>query len=92
MNRFITRGVIATIPVAVQLYLWQLYDSIPREQRDWLQIFRITPEENHLKILHEQEVPEYRRAHRINGVPSFCGKVYIIDDDRHVTMLLADEY
>jgi len=92
MNRYLTHGVNANIPLAVQLSLWQLYDSIPRGQRDWLQIFQITPEEDHLKILHEQEVPEYKRVHRICGVPSFSAKVYIIEDDDHVTMLLADEY
>ena len=53
MNRYLTQGVNANIPLAVQLSLWQLYDSIPRKERDWLQIFRITPEEDHLKILHE---------------------------------------
>ena len=92
MNRYLTRGVSNLIPLPVQLYLWLLYDQLPKGERDWLQIFRITPEENHLNISHEQEVPEYKRVHQICGVPSFSAKVYIIDDRDHETMLLADEY
>ena len=92
MKRYLTRGVSNLIPLPVQLYLWLLYDQLPKGERDWLQIFRITPEENHLNISHEQEVPEYKRVHQIYGVPSFSAKVYIIDDGDYETMLLADEY
>lgn len=92
MNRYLTRGVNATIPLAVQLYLWQLYDALPKDRRDWLQIFRISPEKDHLMILHEQEVPEYREAHQMKGVPLFSAKIYLIDDGDHETMLLAEEY
>lgn len=44
------------------------------------------------KIIHEQEVPEFKREYLLNFPEPIAAKVYVIDDGDHCTMLLAEEY
>lgn len=45
------------------------------------------------RIVHSQEVPEYKREYLFNtDAPVFIGKIFVIDDETHSTMLLAEEY
>ena len=44
------------------------------------------------KIVHEQEIPEFRREYHLPSENPINAKVYIIDDNDHSTMLLAEEY
>ena len=47
-----------------------------------------------MKIVHSQEMPEYKMEYlvKLQGAPIFVGKVYVIDDKTHSTMLKAEEY
>ena len=64
--------------------------SVPQ---DYLQVFNLSQENGQQKIEHVQEVPEYRREYLITlDIPIFTGKVFVIDDETHSTMLLASEY
>ena len=45
------------------------------------------------KITHIQEEPEYKREYLLQTDASiFIGKIFVIDDEAHSTMLLAEEY
>ena len=64
--------------------------SVPQ---DYLQVFNLYQENGKQKIEHIQEVHEYRREYLITlDIPIFTGKVFVIDDETHSTMLLASEY
>ena len=41
-----------------------------------------------------QEMPEYKMEYliKLQGAPIFVGKIYVIDDKTHSTMLKAEEY
>lgn len=91
-QRFITKGVEANISPLLQLFLWQCIDSMP-QPKDYLQVFELSAKEGKQKILHSQEVPEYQREYLFTAdAPFFIGKVFVIDDESHSTMLLAEEY
>ena len=44
------------------------------------------------EITHKQEVPEYERTYVINIDHPMTEKVYVIENEDYVTMLLANEY
>lgn len=60
--------------------------------RDYLQVFSLSADGHRQRIIHTQEVPEYRRKYVFNTGTSVTGKVFVIDDKTHSTMLLAEEY
>lgn len=39
-DRYLTRGVDAEIPIALQVMMWQAVDQMP-EPKDYLQVFRL---------------------------------------------------
>ena len=91
-KRFITKGVDSHVNPLLQVFMWQCIDSMP-SPKDYLQVFRLTEENGKLKITHIQEQPEYQREYLIeSGIPFFNGKIFVIDDETHSTMLLAEEY
>ena len=91
-RRFITRGVDSEIDPLLQLFMWHCIDTMP-QVKDYLQVFNLTAENGKQKITHTQEIPEYKREYLINSDASvFIGKVFVIDDETHSTMLLAEEY
>lgn len=90
-NRYLTCGVDSTIPLELQLFLWQCVDSLP-EPRDYLQIFDLKPVGNMQSITHRSERPEYHKEYLIPSDTPITEKLYIIDDEEHSTMLLASEY
>ena len=59
-NRYMTRGVQTEIPIVLQIFMWDCISAIP-VQKDYLQIFRLSEADGKQKIIHEQEVPEYKR-------------------------------
>lgn len=76
--------------------LWELYEIMQVESRDYLQIFEVTTvigshSCTHL-ILHKQEEPDYAQTHEVPAYAMLSGKIYIIDDHTHLTMLWANEY
>lgn len=91
-KRFITKGVLENINPLTQILMWQCIDKLTLPQ-DYLQIFDLTIEDGKQKIKHTQEEPEYHKEYLLNTDASFyVGKVFVIDDETHSTMLLAEEY
>lgn len=91
-KRFMTKGVDSHVSPLLQLFMWQCIDEMP-PPKDYLQIFKMSNENGQQKITHIQEEPEYAREYLLTtGTPIFIGKIYVIDDETHSTMLLAEEY
>ena len=89
-NRYITKGVQSEIPAGLQFFMWNCISAVP--EPDYLQIFRLKADNGKQKIVHEQEVPEFRREYHLPSDNPITAKVYVIDDGDHSTMLLAEEY
>ena len=90
-NRYLTCGVDSTIPLELQLFLWECVDRLP-EPKDYLQVFKLKPLGNLQCITHTSEEPEYRMEYLLSSDSPITAKLYIIDDGDHSTMLLASEY
>jgi hypothetical protein len=95
MQKYVTRGVINEISLPLQILIWNLSESLPIE-KDYLQVFILTPGIEDGKaiqnITQKQEQPEYRRLYSFFCENPIKEKLYWIDDDDHVTLLLASEY
>lgn len=93
-QRYRTRGVAYDLPPILQAVLWQLVDEMKVSKKDYLQVFKLSGNGSEQVILHEQEQPPYKKTHRLTlvGTPFFVGKIYVIDDGEHTTMLKASEY
>ena len=94
-SKYVTKGVIAEVPVYLQMLMWGMIDNMEVDEKDYLQIFRLNGSGDMVqKIVHEQEVPRYRKEYYVpvceGGVVD--NKVYVIDDGDYCTMLLAEEY
>ena len=90
-KRYLTCGVDSTIPLELQLFLWECVDGLP-EPRDHLQIFDLEQVGCMQSITHRSEEPEYRKVYLLPSDDPITEKLYIIDDGNHSTMLLAEEY
>ena len=90
-SRYLTCGVDSTIPLELQLFLWECVDRLP-EPKDYLQVFELKPVGILQSITHRSEEPEYHMEYIIPMENPIAEKVYIIDDGDHSTMLLANEY
>lgn len=91
-KRYITKGVCENINPLLQIFMWQCIDSMPNP-KDYLQVFNLSKEAGKQKIIHMQEEPAYKHEYLINsGTSFFVGKIYVIDDEFHSTMLLESEY
>ena len=76
----------------MQLFLWSCIDNLPPE-RDYLQVFKFTANKDGIKIIYTQEIPDYHQEYALDkNTHFFVGKIYVIDDETHSTMLLAEEY
>jgi hypothetical protein len=94
-TRYITKGISSEIPLHLQLIMWDLIDEMEVSEKDYLQVFKLSQENNKQKIVHIQEIPEYEKTHLFSKVPDtklVTTKIFIIDDETHSTMLLASEY
>jgi len=97
-RRYKTRGVHETVEVGVQMAMWQMVDDLVGRQpttTDYLQIFSLSVAgdgSSGQKIVHSQEQPEYEATHVIPCEQPIFTKIYVIDDQTHITMLLAEEY
>ena len=93
-KRYITRGVENNVPLYLTMIMWELIDREKQNTAlDYLQIFRLSTEDNKQKIVHEQEQPKpFKKTYVYRMPETFTGKIYVIDDGNHETMLLADEY
>ena len=97
-DRYLTRGVQNSIPIELQLFMWETIDRMP-EPKDYLQVFDLKIENGLQVIHHHQERPEYKMTYVLAEIQKpIAAKVFVIDDyyadeDKHIaTMLLAEEY
>ena len=97
-SRYVTRGVGNRIPLDIQIFMWQLIEDLKDTvgELDYLQVFDISiadEVEKIVRIIHSQEVPEYKKIWIVkSSEPCDSQKIFVIDDDTHSTMLLAEEY
>lgn len=91
-QHFLTAGVCTRIPLLLQLIMWMLTDEM--KEADYLQIFELQKTPKGILIVHKQEVPPYEHTLLLRdfNMLKHNEKVYIIDDETHSTMLLAEEY
>ena len=89
-KRYLTKGVQADIPFELQIFMWECIKEVP--EPDYLQIFRLSDFNGKQRVIHEQEIPEYKREYFLAVTEPINQKVYVIDDGDHSTMLLAEEY
>ena len=90
-NRFLTCGVDSTIPLELQLFMWNCVEQLS-EPMDYLQVFDLKPAGCMQSITHSSEEPAYRKSYLLQSDNPITDKLYIINDVDHSTMLLASEY
>lgn len=90
--RYSTRGIAETVPILTQIILWDCIDSMSIERKDYLQIFKLTSEKHTQHVKHTQEEPPYERTFTFQSNDPITAKIFVIDDETHTTMLLAEEY
>lgn len=90
-QKFITKGVDLSINPLLQSFMWSLIEAMPKP-KDYLQVFEFSQKDGKQKITHIQEEPEYKQEYLLKDAPIFIGKIFVIDDETHSTMLLAEEY
>lgn len=90
--RYCTRGINDTVPILTQIVLWDLIDSMEVSEKDYLQVFRLTTDGTTQHITHTQEQPPYERTLEFRTNEPITAKIFVIDDETHTTMLLAEEY
>lgn len=89
--KFITKGVSENIPPPLQCLMWELIHNMPVD-KDYLQVFCLSEYNGKQRIIHSQEVPEYSNEYVLDIGNPITAKVFVIDDETHSTMLLANEY
>ena len=90
-NRYITRGISLEIPLELQLFLWDCIDKLS-DPKDYLQVFRLSDFNGKQRIVHHQEVPEYKKEYLLKVSETVNTKIFVIDDGEYCTMLLSEEY
>ena len=91
-QRVITKGVDEKINPLLQCFMWQCIENMP-PPKDYLQVFVFKEENGKQKVIHSQEEPKYIREYLfLSDTSFFVGKVFVISDEKHSTMLLAEEY
>ena len=90
-KRYLTCGVDSTIPLKLQLFLWECVEQMPAP-KDYLQDFDLEQVGCMQSITHRSEKSEYRKVYLLPSDTPITEKLYIIDDGDHSTMLLSSEY
>ena len=90
-QKYITRGVAENIPPALQALMWELIHNMPVD-KDYLQVFVLSESGGRQKLVHTQEKPMYSKEYVTQIQPTVCGKIFVIDDETHSTMLMNYEY
>jgi len=97
-ERYMTKGISNDLPLEISIFLWTLIDELKgKVQLDYLQVFKLKSEpygDHKFKIIvtHSQEVPVYRKEDEFYYDQAIDGKIFVIDDDTHSTMLWSYEY
>lgn len=90
--KYLTHGIQCTSSAWLVILLWSLIDRIPNDKRDYLQLFRLTRANGNQHIVHTQEQPPYSYEMDVPCNDAVNAKIFVIDDQTHSTMLLAEEY
>ena len=90
--RYITWGVEKTVQNWLQNLIWYTIDTMDCEKKDCLQVFKLSTEDGKQKIVHSQEQPPYEHEYLLKADELVTAKIFVIDDETHSTMLLAEEY
>ena len=91
-KHYISKGVDSKVNPLLQLFMWQCIDDMS-PPKDYLHVFKCSVYDGKQKIMHIQEEPEYEGEYLIiSDAPFFVGKIFVIDDETHSTMILAEEY
>ena len=91
-QRYATSGINSELPLLTQIILWGLIDTMEVVRKDYLQVFCLSADGENQRIIHEQEQPEYRKEYLFPSEEPITAKIFVIDDETHTTMLLAEEY
>ena len=91
-QKFLTRGIESEIPSWLVHLMWHMVLTMEIEEKDYLQVFKLTKTPVGQHIVHEQEHPPDRNELDVPCDDAVDAKVFIIDDLTHSTMLLAEEY
>ena len=91
-QKFLTRGIESEIPLWLVHLMWHMVLTMEVEEKDYLQVFRLTKTPAGQHIVHEQEQPPYRYDLDVPCDDAVNTTVFVIDDLTHSTMLLAEEY
>lgn len=97
---YATAGLKNTVPPDLLDLLWKLYfDRLKRPDppADYLQIFELKEaldEEGNTvqEIIHRQERPPHHETHYIPTDQTINQKIFVIEEEHYITMLLAEEY
>ncbi len=63
-----------------------------KTEKDYLQVFKLTAKDHTQHVTHSQEEPSYERTFTFPTDEPITAKIFVIDDETHSTMLLAEEY
>lgn len=91
-KRYISKGVNELLSLPLQNLLWYLVETMPVEQKDYLQVFNLYEEDGMQVVCHTQEKPQYTKIEKLEGFIPITARVFVIDDGTHSTMILAEEY
>lgn len=83
---YVTRGVNHTVPPTVIMLMIEMAKKV--EVKDYLQVFRITPNNEFSILKLTQEVPVYERSIKIGWIPEHDLKLFFMDN----VLMLAEEY
>ena len=89
--KYITSNANSKIPKETQLLIWYLLDSMD-EDADYLQIFELSIVGANQRIRHYQEQPYWNEEIVLLTDYPITAKVYIITENGHATMMLAEDY
>lgn len=96
-SKYMTRGIQERINLTLQIMLWNLYEARKQqlEECDYFHVFQLKKLEDLMmnqEIAYQQEIPSYERVLLIRCEQAITEKIYIIENDEYVMMLLANEY
>ncbi len=92
-QHFITKGISETIPPWLVNLMWFMIYQMEVESKDYLQVFELEKQPDGKQyICHKQEQPPYKYEMCLECTNAVTSKIFVIDDQTHSTMLLAEEY
>ena len=91
-QKFLTRGIESEIPAWLVHLMWHMVLTMEVKEKDYLQVFKLVANGTNQQITHSQEEPSYERTFTFPTDEPITAKIFVIDDETHSTMLLAEEY